>query len=354
MRCFSSYTSRSRSSFCSPCGGECHSGLDTYLGLTNTRHVSIFKDRFNFMIWACCIIWAADRLLRFLRIISFNLKFWSTIAEATYSPESNIVRLTVDYSSSLYHPQPGRYYYIYVLSQARFWESHPFTMAYATAPAMARQQSEREPLLQTSSPLIEPTKSSLRDRPSTMTFVIRPFDGFTTRLRHSAASKPRSLRVLIEGPYGHCAPLHRYDSVLFMVGGSGIVAPLAHLETLAHASRPGLVRIVWAVREASFATQVLRHDIGDLIHRSSLVLDVYVTQSGTASSEGLPKWVRFQSGKPETRVEVQDAACKAGNGSLAVIACGPPKLADHTRMAVVEVLKQADGKIDYFEEAFKW
>ena len=45
-----------------------------------------------------------------------------------------------------------------------------------------------------------------------MVLIIRPYDGFTSRLQ-----KHENPRVLIEGPYGFTRPLHTFSSVLFVL-----------------------------------------------------------------------------------------------------------------------------------------
>ena len=65
-----------------------------------------------------------------------------------------------------------------------------------------------------------------------ITFLIRPYNGFTSRLK-ALAKTNSSLRDLVEGPYGMTHSLDAFDDVLFIVGGSGIAALLAYCNAVA-------------------------------------------------------------------------------------------------------------------------
>ncbi|OBR10496.1 Ferric reductase like transmembrane component [Colletotrichum higginsianum IMI 349063] len=335
--------------------------------ITMLGHVSIIPNTYDILFWVPFYIWIADRVLRMSRTLSFNLRFWNTFALASYDASSNIVRLSVPYSTSFYEPKPGTYYYLHVLSDKCFWESHPFTMACTTTNMHVRRKSscEETPLLvageQDQEPMSEVTYEPKRGEP-TMTFLIRPYDSFTARLREDTAAAwphPARLRVLVEGPYGHTQPFNQFDDLLFIVGGSGVVVPLAHLAELAKAeSRARSVKIVWAVRELSFAVDVLRQDFEDAFEGGKLSVDVYVTQNSLASNsarpDDWPEQIRLLYGRPDVREEVQDAATGAGKASLAVVACGPAVMADDARKSVVEMLDRGWSDIEYFQESFNW
>ncbi|KJR84322.1 ferric-chelate reductase [Sporothrix schenckii 1099-18] len=503
-----------------------HIGFSILILFGMLAHVSIFRGEYDVYFWACLIVWVVDRAMRVLRIVAFNPLFWKTRAQATYDPQSNIVRVVVPYNASLYQPQPGTFYYLNVLNDKRFWESHPFTVATVaslekkrgpipnvdtdvdanasssispkkrrlppqlvelenqsnaqsdtddvnlgvdtdadTPTSVEHDTSENSRLLsntnygstcchnpyQLSSPTFQSTVSSAVSPPahaaSSMTFLIRPYDSFTGRLRDKAAAAanpaysstdcstgsvplrpaPANLRVLVDGPYGHAQRFDdEYDSVLFVVGGSGIVVALSHLTGLGHdytlskATAAGRrlkhIRIIWAVREAAFAAEVLQKDLGDIFGHdrdnstsgmggTRVTMDIHVTQSkpsgsgpvGHASEENdedetvngsvrashdrpkngvdrpqlplgdtilgepLPHNVRVLYGRPDVQSEVEVAARRGRNrvGSadrkLAVVACGPGRMADEARKSVVDVLGRRDaGNIDYLEESFQW
>ncbi|RYP05445.1 hypothetical protein DL764_003794 [Monosporascus ibericus] len=337
--------------------------------------------RYDLLVWACCFIWAFDRVLRMSRTLAFNLRFWNTKAEATYDKDANIVRLSVPCGTSLYRPGPGTFYYLHMLNDVRFWESHPFTVASVRAlrdsdtTKDTRQDCEvveegttllpRATTTNGNGPRPVSEQGGPQRADSTMYFLIRPYDSSTRRLARAAAASwphPASLRVIVEGPYGHTKPLHRFESVLFVAGGSGIVVPVSYLEALGGdaASRTRRVHVVWAVRESAFASSVLREDPRDSCDGLDLSLDVYVTTGeGGGGDAGrlaeVAKRFRVLRGRPYVRGEVEDAVRELGDrGSLAVVACGPARMADDARKAVVSMVGRGRPRIEYFEESFNW
>lgn len=339
--------------------------------LTPYSHVSIFNGRFDGPIWACIFIWVSDRVLRVSRILLFNPRFWNTRATATYDPASDIIRLAIPYSTSAYQPKPGTYYYLHVINDIRFWESHPFTVA-STTPRDQYSLDAQEVdtgevlLLLRDEPCTTCATTSCgqcRRKPrATMTFLVRPYDSFTRRLRNTAAAAwggSASLRVLVDGPYGRTQRLGRFDNVLFIVGGSGIVVPLSYLEYLTKPkSRVKTVRIVWAARESEFAAEVMREDVGHAFNGGKVSLDVYITKDEGSSGHNQPaNWpseVRVLSDRPDVFAEVECATRDVEGGSLAVMACGPARMADDARRAVVNMLGRRQCSVEYFEETFRW
>lgn len=304
----------------------------------------------------------------------FNRRFCGTHATATYNPNSDIIRLTIPYSTSIYQPQPGTYYYLHVLNDIRFWESHPFTVAstarFHDQPSVQEADggavfpNEISLLLQEGR---GPTSNHIcreetgKSQP-TMTFLLRPYDSFTSRLRDMAAGAwplPAPVRVLVDGPYGHTQRLDRFEHVLFIVGGSGIVVPISYLEYFSKSSsRPKSVRVIWAARESEFAAEVIGKDLYNYLDAGLLSLDVYITKdergSGDVRSSDLPKEVRVLSDRPDVRAEVEITTKSSGGESLAVMACGPARMADDVRSSVVEMLAKRHSNVEYFEEAFRW
>lgn len=307
---------------------------------------------YDLPFWVCTFIWLSDRVLRAARILAFNPWFWSTRAKLSYSPASNTVRVVVPSSNSAYKPRPGTYYYIHVLSDSRPWESHPFTMAYASAghdPA----DTETAPLLRISMP----PASAGDSNPPSMTFLIRPYDSFTSRLK-ALAEKKASPRVLVEGPYGTTHRLNTFDDILFVVGGSGIVVPLTYLSQLNASPHVRSVRIVWSMREAGFASEVLRRDMSDAFEGGKVSMELYLTRccehERHLGAAEWPKEVRMVRGRPDITADIQCSARNALGSSVAVVACGPAKMADEARRAVVGVLGEGYHRVEYFQEAFNW
>ncbi|KAI9151447.1 Ferric/cupric reductase transmembrane component B [Paramyrothecium foliicola] len=316
-----------------------HIVLSIIVLVTMLGHVSIFNGQYDLPFWIPLGIWILDRVLRLLRIVSFNPRPWATKALAT-----------------AYVPQPGTYYYLMILNDARCWESHPFTLASVSNLSLpSKCFGEDTPLLLED----EITEAdAIMDQSEAMTFLIRPYDSFTGRLRDRAAQQAggAALRVLVEGPYGDTWPLHRFDSVLFVVGGSGIVVALSYLRTLLADTNNGpAIHIHWATREARLVEDVLNKDFGDLLASEQLTVEVYIKtlpeQGGIIDA---PSSVHVHRRRLDAAALVSAAAKRAEGQNLAVVACGPARMADDTRRATIDTMDRGSGDIQYFEENFEW
>lgn len=332
-------------------------------------HVEIFKKgEWNIFIWPCLVIWVFDRVLRAGRVLAFNIWFWNTKATVSYDPSSNLVRMDIDGSSNWLGSDPGTYYYIHVLDDILYaHQSHPFTLAYKTSDLNNLPCTPLSPISSRPSPhrtlSDESTESdalltsSKNPSKSNLVFLIRPYDGFTSRLKSHCLLRPKSLRVLVDGPYGHSEPLHHSPNVLFVVGGTGIAVPLSHISRLlSPTSHTQSLKIVWAVREHAFLASVLR-DFAGLLADERVDMEVHVTQDKEVVDEVLGedlKSVRIVTRRPDVSGVVARAAEDTGRERLAIVACGPARMADEARKASVEMLGRGYAGLEYFEESFKW
>lgn len=271
--------------------------------------------------------------------------------------------------------------------EANFWESHPFTLAgvadgrggRATNNTMPGSDGEDSPLLlptvsnETERDLRLPELAGIDNKESRLVFLIRPYDDFTAKLRDIAAApwpKAAGVRVMVDGPYGHSQPLHRFNRVVFVVGGSGVVVPLSYLSRRHEmgangpSRRYGDVHIHWSVREPAMAMDVLNRDLGsgggDACQ--SMEMNLYLTGSSAVASLQVPsrQGVGFETKYIGRRMDAGEIVRGAAVGlevgeSLAVVACGPARMADEARAAAAEVMAGARGvKVEYFEESFQW
>ena len=153
-------------------------------------------------------------------------------------------------------------------------------------------------------------------------------------------------------------PFHTFDDVLFIVGGSGIVVPLAYLSKLTSSLHVRSVKIAWSVREAAFVTEVLQRDMAGHLDSDKVSMDVFLTRgaehSGDLELEDWPKKVSAVRGRSDVPAEIRCTAQGAMGGSVAVVACGPAIMADEARRAVVGVLGEGYHRVEYFQEAFNW
>lgn len=326
--------------------------------------MSIFNGEYDALFWVPLAIWVLDRLVRLGRIFAFNPTTKPTYGTATYDSSSNIVRLDVPCHVQRYNVAPGTFYYLSVIDDACFWESHPFTVA-TVSDQVARGSKtlgEQVPLLESDSSedaVHSQDESADKTGVRNLSFLIRPYDSFTARLKELAAAdwpRPASLRVLVDGPYGHSQPLHLFDRVIFVVGGSGVVVPLSYLKLLTGDDRGHKsVALHWAVREPEFAADVITNDIGDALEEGNLSIELYFSSEiENAAIRSMPREIGRHYRRPNVAKVILDGAEQAGDASLAVVACGPARMADDARQAVVEAMNRGYGRIELFEESFRW
>lgn len=333
--------------------------LGTMLG-----HVSIFNGAYDWMFWVPLLIWVLDRAVRLVRVLAFKPKSWSAPASATYSEPANMIRLQIPVGEQVYAVRPGTFYYLSVLDAARSWESHPFTVASVLqADASSDSHAEHRPLLEMAAEdqEVDENEGKAVDHAKYMAFLIRPYDGFTQRLRDLAVSKAKTpsspIRVLVDGPYGHTIPLERFSHVIFLVGGSGVVLPLSYLDHLTGGqSSQGRVSIDihWSVREAEFAKDILANDMAEALSSDNVCVNIYGHSGNPEIIRGMPGHIEEHAGRPDIHSVVASKIAEHDIERLAVVACGPAGMADDARKAVVDALEYAPFAIEYFEEHFTW
>ncbi|KAI2974183.1 hypothetical protein CBS147323_1572 [Aspergillus niger] len=340
------------------------------------RHTSFDGTVYNGYLWPMVAIWGFDRTVRYVRMLYCNLhvKFGkgfisTTSSTVTYSPESDLIRIEMYPASQTLKPGPGQHYYLYQPVTLRGWENHPFTLGcYENA--------------------------NSKEDSSKLIFYIRPYDGWTRRLRDQCQKAGTEIRpkLLLEGPYGHQAPLHTFDTVLMIMGGTGIACAVPYI--LDHISRVEAgktnttrIQLIWTGRQKKIFDEVCCRDLSAALEHSDITTTLFCTDKSAAgnvidsgattptkekeavadamalqdrssgsirSVEDLNIELRY--GRPAIRASVMTAVreAEASSARLAVITCGPAVMADECRSSVYEVMKGGFQDIEYFEEAFGW
>jgi predicted ferric reductase len=346
-----------------------HIALSIAVLWTMYYHVEIFTaGEWNIFIWPCVAIWVLDRILRLARILAFSRTPLSTSARATYDPCSNLVQLDVDGSKNLISPRPGSYYYVHMLDDMRYaHQSHPFTLALVsldgtsssiTSPVPPASENEHSHSVSVSCTESDTLLSSSASKTlGNLVFLIRPYNGFTSRLRSICLLHPKKIRVLVDGPYGHTIPLQNFSRILFVVGGTGVALPLSYLgELLSRSSQALHIKIVWAVREGAFLMTILR-DFHSLLGDERVEMEVHITRDDECPDRVLDMDlgnVRIMAHRPNVYQVVKEAAEDSRHRPLAVLGCGPALMADQARKASVQMLDMGYTGVQYFEESFKW
>ena len=349
-------------------------------------HVAIFEGEYNPYLWPLVAIWGFDRAARLVRWIYCNSKARSlsvtSTAIVTYDPDADLIRLVVNPNSDILKPSAGQHYFLYHFRQLRGWENHPFTLATYGASRAQSVVSEGNITKGTdvlgkelsSSETSSQLGSSHMMTTNSFTFLIRPYSGWTRRLKsqcRSSESGSTSVNVCIEGPYGHRSPLHTFENVLFVVGGTGISGALPYLQEHIEALGPSdsktatrNIRLIWATKQAQMLRSIADLELKDFMGRQDIEIQIHCTSSKSLvrhndttkkstppDTADLEKY--FISGRPDIKQIVLDFTGSSQNfGRTAVLACGPAGLSDHARSAVQTALQQGQGPVEYFEESF--
>ncbi|RAH76937.1 hypothetical protein BO86DRAFT_442129 [Aspergillus japonicus CBS 114.51] len=345
-------------------------------------------------LWPPVAIWSFDRFLRLVRLVWCNVRVWYGHASRTqavvhYSPASDVMR--VDILNATVQGGPGQYYHLYQPMTLRGWENHPFTLgAFSTSTAASSPiatPGQVEDGLKPSTPQVQVTETGSASPPtSILTFWIRPYDGWTKRLRDQCRQQPGNTvhpTLLLEGPYGHRAPLRTYHTLIMIMGGTGIACAIPYLQD--HLTRrrrqapTSTVRIQlhWTVRQPAFVAELLQRELADILTSGDVQASFYCSRKGvvvedervptvvdSANEKGTATGAKLVHSAAGTihpgRAPIDQILAEAGavaaaeNTRVAVVSCGPAAMADQTRAAVHAALKQGCRTMDYFEEAYGW
>lgn len=284
-------------------------------------------------------------------------------ATATYDDAAEIIRLDVTNLLTNKEITPGYYYYLYAPGDIQGYQSHPFTLCSwrqttsAGLEASPITEDDKETKIQPSST----SSSSLSCDNITHSLLIRPYRGFTGRLQKKLMKIPdhnpsANLTVFLEGPYGCALDLRSFSDVLIIAGGSGITAAISHSNFLLPTGNTS-VHVVWAVQHSHLVDNICEHELKEATSDPKFDLVVYETRRASADMEKMasPSTASrpVKHGRPDIEATIREARQKCAK-NLAVVTCGPPRMADACRAAVVEVLGEKGPGVEFYNEALGW
>lgn len=378
------------------------------------------KDRqLNSYLWSVAAIWVSDRLLRVIRIAYYNLGFGfsggllGTIGTATYNEQTDVIRLEAIPKRKIRSPRPGHHCFLYQPLRWRSWENHPFTLATWTpvdisdtvekqtgfvkqepqsmevpvevekAITISSYTSPGESLPYNSTGPADTGTLNKKDGPKKykLVFWIRPHSGWTKYLRDVCLKdpgKPLQTKILIEGPYGNSAPLHRYDNVLYIICGTGISVAACYLTD--HISRSANnppttrtrhIKLLWTSKQAELIQDVSTQELAPILKRSDVSTSFFATKQreaivqtqsqdkDTQTSSYPPSTLEISYCRPNIRDEilkyVDNISSEEAEQRTAILVSGPAAMADEARATMQTVLNRGGGRrIQYFEETYGW
>ncbi|KAF4574850.1 Ferric/Cupric Reductase Transmembrane Component [Pleurotus pulmonarius] len=295
------------------------------------------EEGFGAYFWSGLVIWAADRVLRFCRLLWNNRG--GNAAKATVELlAEDTTRVTIRRRMNW---TPGQHAYLIFPTVSKLpTEAHPFTIA--SIPTTIEGTNERE-----------------------LVFLIRGQGGFTRRLQqHVTSSSSEPVPVYIDGPYGNPPNLHVFSTCILIAGGSGVSYTLGLFHDLVrnHSGKKSSVRrvvFVWAVRDGAhltWITEIITNALNVAPPSLSIEPRIYVTgpnypipkvpvlqsdgstSSSTSSlpsdltSQDLPQYsaLKLSHGRPSMKKLLQDEITSA-LGPISVDVAGPSALSHSVR-----------------------
>ncbi|KAI5851114.1 ferric reductase like transmembrane component-domain-containing protein [Morchella snyderi] len=325
-------------------------------------------------------IWVLDRVMRIFWILRWNVKMKGgkvscNVAEVIPLKGANAVRVSVE----LVRPwdfKPGQHAYIYI-PRIGWWQSHPFSIAWASTEQDPRPASRLHRLSMPPLPVYhrELVTTQAPKTKTTMHFVISKHSGFTKKLYDAAAKAnngndgekgevaPLQVVGMFEGPYGGHHSFDSYGTTIFVAGGVGITHGIGYVKHLLHGYNKGTaatqrIKLVWVVRSVDNIEWVADWLEGILQMpnvRQVVEVDVYITQPNeaahTSSWSGRGGVVKLYTGRPDFDIIVEKAV-KRQVGAMAVNVCGGGAVSDAVRAAARKYVDVSS--IDFSEESFSW
>lgn len=352
--------------------------------LTPESHTIVFEGhKYWKYLWPSVIVWAIDRCLRAAWLVYCNVhvrlsrRNLITVTEScmTYDEAADVIRLEITPGISGLQVRPGDYYFLYQPFRFTGWGNHPFTVgawSYDVDPQgipLNRTGKPWNSCDNTQLPLLSESllnwgswdaRKAKLQRSSTprLIFWIRPYDGWTRQLRRQclrAPNQPVHTTILLEGPYGHSYPLWRYESVLMVVGGTGIAAAVPYLRdhlqrsanswssTSEEKSRTQKIELVWTTRQSAFLCDLADRELIPMLSREDFRASFYATASSDRSRQDFNALgYTIQMGRPDLQSLILSCASKASAAgmNLAILVCGPAGMADQARAATHLAMKQ--------------
>ncbi|KAG7407151.1 Ferric/cupric reductase transmembrane component B [Fusarium oxysporum f. sp. rapae] len=293
-------------------------------------------------------IWGLEHVVRLVRMA------WQGNRKATISTISDVggeyIRIEIDGKPL----EGGVAYLAFPTLSWRFWETHPFSVAYSGSLTSENSHQPSTTGAKEESVTVSPSSEtdaekavninqntsvvSANEGRSTV-FYARVRTGMTKKLASRVSgqqSEALQLRVIVEGPChhsGHISPqLSHCKDILCIAGGVGITACLPYLRQGA----PGNTKLFWSSRKKGLVTAL------------------------TPALADLPRSVQAETVVGERLdlrgILTQELIGAPDDGALAIVMCGPPGMADEVRRDIVEIVRSNALCRAYvlLDEAFSW
>ncbi|KAH6633721.1 ferric reductase [Boeremia exigua] len=304
------------------------------------------------MLYGVVALWAAERTMRFARLIMNNVGKGGSTADIDVLP-GDALRITVKMARP-WSFRPGQHAYLYMPSVG-LWTNHPFSIAWSEEEEDPHHIDEKS-LPMTSNDL------ALQKSKTSMSFIVRRRTGFTDKLFQKAnlsASGRISIPCFAEGPYGG-EDLSSYGTVMLWAAGIGITHQVPHVRDIVAGYANGTVAtrrltLVWIIQSPEHLEWIrtwMTHILAMPRRREILKILLFVTRPRSTKEIHSPSSsVQMFPGRPNVQSLV-DQEMHEGIGAACVTTCGTGALADDLRRAVRN--REMQWNVDFREESFSW
>lgn len=304
------------------------------------------------MLYGVVAIWAAERFLRFFRLIINNVGNGGSSADVEVLP-GDALRITVKMARP-WSFRPGQHAYLYMPSIG-LWTNHPFSIAWSDEEEDPHHIDEKGLPMTTTDLALQKSKTS-------MSFIVRRRTGFTDKLFRKAdlsASGRFSTTCYAEGPYGG-EDLSSYGTVMLWAAGIGITHQVPHVRDIVAGYANGTVAtrrltLVWIIQSPEHLEWIRTWMTSILSmprRREILKILLFVTRPRSTKEIHSPSSsVQMFPGRPNVQSLI-DQEMQEGIGAACVTTCGTGGLADELRRAVRN--RELQWNVDFREESFSW
>lgn len=314
--------------------------------------VHLDKRPQQMMLYGVVAIWAAERFMRFFRLIINNVGAGGSSADVEVLP-GDALRITVKMARP-WSFRPGQHAYLYMPSIG-LWTNHPFSIAWSDEEEDPHHIDEKGLPMTTTDLALQKSKTS-------MSFIVRRRTGFTDKLFRKAdlsASGRFSTTCYAEGPYGG-EDLSSYGTVMLWAAGIGITHQVPHVRDIVAGYANGTVAtrrltLVWIIQSPEHLEWIRTWMTSILAmprRREILKILLFVTRPRSTKEIHSPSSsVQMFPGRPNVQSLV-DQEMQEGIGAACVTTCGTGGLADELRRAVRN--RELQWNVDFREESFSW
>jgi len=314
--------------------------------------VHLDKRPQQMMLYGVVAIWAAERFMRFFRLIINNVGAGGSSADVEVLP-GDALRITVKMARP-WSFRPGQHAYLYMPSIG-LWTNHPFSIAWSDEEEDPHHIDEKGLPMTTTDLALQKSKTS-------MSFIVRRRTGFTDKLFRKAdlsASGRFSTTCYAEGPYGG-EDLSSYGTVMLWAAGIGITHQVPHVRDIVAGYANGTVAtrrltLVWIIQSPEHLEWIRTWMTSILAmprRREILKILLFVTRPRSTKEIHSPSSsVQMFPGRPNVQSLI-DQEMQEGIGAACVTTCGTGGLADELRRAVRN--RELQWNVDFREESFSW